>query len=71
MLRQIGLDPQVIPCDVNEDFDLSLPAAENAVTLALRKAREVARTITDAIVIGADTIVTLDGRMLGKAGGPG
>lgn len=70
LLRQIGLDPQVIPCDVNEDFDLSLPAAENAVTLALRKAREVARTITDAIVIGADTIVTLDGRMMAKPEDP-
>ena len=70
LLRQIGLDPRVIPCDVNEDFDLSLPAVENAVTLALRKAREVARTINGAIVIGADTIVTLDGRMMGKPEGP-
>ena len=70
LLRQIGLDPRVIPCDVNEDFDLSLPAVENAVTLALRKAREVARTINGVIVIGADTIVTLDGRMMGKPEGP-
>ncbi len=70
LLRQIGLDPSVIPCDVDEDFDLSRPASENAVTLALRKAREVARTVNGAIVIGADTIVTLDGRMLGKPADP-
>jgi len=70
LLRQIGFDPNVIPCDVNEEFDLSLPASENAVVLALRKAREVARTINGAIVIGADTIVTLDGRMLGKPEDP-
>ena len=66
LLRQIGLYPNVIPCDVNEDFDLILPASENAVNLALRKAREVAGSINGAIVIGADTIVTLDGQMLGK-----
>jgi septum formation protein len=70
LLRQIGLDPSVISCDVDEEFDLSRPASENAVTLALRKAREVARTVNGAIVIGADTIVTLDGRMLGKPADP-
>ncbi len=66
LLRQIGFDPNVIPCDVNEDFDLSLPPSENAKRLALRKAREVARTINGAIVIGADTIVTLERQMLAK-----
>lgn len=70
LLRQIGLNPDVIPCDVNEDFDLTLPPAENAVTLALRKAREVAGTIDGAIVVGADTIVTLNGQMLGKPENP-
>ncbi len=70
LLRQIGLYPNVIPCDVNEDFDLTMPASQNALTLALRKAREVARSINGAIVIGADTIVTLDGRMLGKPTDP-
>jgi septum formation protein len=66
LLRQIGLHPEVIPCDVNEDFDHSLQAFENAVMLALRKARTVAGAIDRAIIIGADTIVTLDGEMLGK-----
>jgi septum formation protein len=66
LLRQIGIYPNVIPCDINEDFDLALTPSENAVVLALRKAREVARTINGAIVIGADTIVTLGGQMLGK-----
>jgi septum formation protein len=70
LLRQIGLYPNVIPCDINEDFDHALSPSENAVSLALQKAREVARTINGAIVIGADTIVTLDGRMLGKPENP-
>jgi septum formation protein len=70
LLRQIGLHPEVIPCDVNEDFDLSQSAAENAKVLALRKARAVAGGIDVAMVIGADTIVTLDGEMLGKPSDP-
>jgi septum formation protein len=70
LLRQIGLDANVIPCDIPEDFDLSLAAPENARTLALKKAREVARGINGAFVIGADTIVTLDGVMLGKPTDP-
>jgi septum formation protein len=70
LLRQIGFRPEVTPCDVDEEFDMSLLASENAVILALRKAREVARTIDSAIVIGADTIVTLDEHMLGKPEDP-
>jgi septum formation protein len=71
LLRQIGLYPNVIPCDINEDFDHALAPSENAASLALQKAQEVARTINGAIVIGADTIVTLDGQMLGKPENPG
>jgi septum formation protein len=38
---------------------------------ALRKARAVAAGAGDALVIGADTEVAIDGRLLGKAAGPG
>ncbi|HEX9006896.1 MAG TPA: Maf family protein [Bacteroidota bacterium] len=66
LLRQIGLDPLVVPCDIPETFDLSRPAAENAESLAVEKARTAARNLQHCIVIGADTIVSLDGTMLGK-----
>ena len=66
LLRQIGMDPEVIPCDVPEDFDPARTPAENARALALMKARAVARTLPDATVIGADTIVVIDTVMLGK-----
>lgn len=36
------------------------------MTLALRKARAVARKHPDALVLGADTIVVAQGRVLGK-----
>jgi len=66
LLRQIGLDPAVVPCDIPEDFDPSLDPSRNAQVLALQKARCVATEIKDGFVIGADTIVVVDGIMLGK-----
>ncbi len=66
LLRQIGLDPLVVPCDIPETFDPSRSAAANAESLAAEKARTVARNLQHCIVIGADTIVSLDGTMLGK-----
>ncbi len=66
LLRQIGLEPLVVPCDIDETFDLARPAAANAESLAVRKARTVAHTVQHCIVLGADTIVSLDGTMLGK-----
>ena len=45
-------------------------AARFACALALRKARAVAAGRPQDVVIGADTIVVLDGRQLGKPGSP-
>jgi septum formation protein len=66
LLAQIGLDVRVAPCEIPEEFDPALSPAENAAALALQKARCVASAIPDGIIIGADTIVVLDGQMLGK-----
>ena len=66
LLRQIGLDPLVVPCDIPETFDLSRTAAGNAEALAVEKTRTVARNLQHCVVVGADTIVSLDGTMLGK-----
>ncbi len=66
LLRQIGLSPEILPCDVPEDFDSSLSAAENARVLAVRKAEAAAAVSGDAIVLGADTIVVIDGQLLAK-----
>jgi septum formation protein len=66
LLRQIGWDAAVMPCNVPEEFDPKRTAMENARVLALKKAECVAGELKDGIVIGADTIVVLDGEMLGK-----
>ncbi len=66
LLRQIGLDPLVIPCDIPEAFDSGRSAGENAEWLAVQKAEAAAPGLHDCLVLGADTIVTIDGMMLGK-----
>jgi septum formation protein len=70
LLRQIGMSPTVMPCDIPETFDLSLSPEENASSLALRKALHVAGRVPEGVIIGADTIVVLGDEMLGKPDGP-
>lgn len=57
---------RVIPAAGEERADLSLPPEEIVKSLARAKAREVASAEKDALVIGADTIVYFEGKVLGK-----
>src|SRR5512137_1223982 len=66
LLRQIGFDPEVCPCEIPEVFDPSRSPAENAKDLAFQKARCIGRNVGEGIVLGADTIVVIDGEILGK-----
>lgn len=66
LLKQIGLLPRVVPSAVEESFDPSSTPSTNAMRLALEKASGVAKDLTDAVVIGADTIVVLDGAYMSK-----
>jgi septum formation protein len=65
-LEQLGLPFQVRVADIEEQNGYGeLPDALVA-RLSLEKARAVSARFPHAIVIGADTIVTLDGELLGK-----
>jgi len=66
LLKQIGLQAAVIPSSIIETFDDSISPEENARSLALAKARAVCHKVADGVIIGADTMVVLDGVMLGK-----
>ena len=66
LLRQIGLSPRVMPSGLDEIFDLAKTPPENAMRLAHAKAVDVAQKVEEGIVVGADTIVVLDGEYLGK-----
>lgn len=61
----MGFEAEVLPSTISEDITLSPPDAFVA-TLALRKARQVARRRPEAITVGADTIVVIDDEVLGK-----
>lgn len=66
LLRKMELVFSVIPSNFEENLDHSRPVEEVAIELALGKAEDVAKDYPEAIVIGADTIVVIDGRQLGK-----
>jgi septum formation protein len=65
VLRQAGFDPLVAPADVDE----TLPSSDIGIAvreLAYRKAHAVAPSYPDDVVLGCDSLVELDGRILGK-----
>src|SRR5436190_7506205 len=66
LLVEAGYEFEVIPPTVPEVSEQWLTIREATVWNALRKATEVARAKPDAVVLGADTLVILDGLMIGK-----
>ncbi len=66
LLKRLDLKFEVIPSSIKEDFTESNPPENMATMLAEQKALEVAQTVENAIVIGADTVVVFEGRVLGK-----
>ena len=68
-LRAAGLDPIVIVSGVDESQLVDLPPAELALQLAELKCAAVAgrhEVPTDALVLGCDSVLELDGEALGK-----
>jgi septum formation protein len=67
LLAELGLPFEVVPSRVDEAGLPERPAPALATALALAKARDVAaRVEAGALVLGADTLVVLDGRPFGK-----
>lgn len=67
LLRQIGLAPVVVPADVVETALPDEAPRDHVQRLARDKARTVAaRLPPDGVVLAADTVVVLDGAILGK-----
>jgi len=66
LLKQMGLDVEVVPSQVIEDFVQVESPREHVIRLAEAKAREVAGKYLDRWVVAADTIVCINGSILGK-----
>jgi septum formation protein len=65
LLRQAGIEPEVVVSGVDEST-VTGPPLDVALTLAVRKATAVAAGMTDALVLGCDSVLELDGEALGK-----
>ncbi len=66
LLKQIGLNFKVKAFDVNEELAQNIQPAKLAKKLALQKLEAARKKIKNSIIITADTIVVLDGEILGK-----
>ena len=67
LLKKIGVQAEIMRADVDESSISDIPPERLVTELALLKATDVAKYFCgDTFVIGADTIVCLDGEVLGK-----
>ena len=66
LLRQIGLRFTVDPSNHEETPEAGLEPERLAMVLSMKKARVTARRHRNAIIIAADTIGVLNGRVIGK-----
>jgi len=64
LLRQIGVDFEVVPSEVDETNDLNLNPEEYAIEISYRKASDISKKIDGKyLIIAADTIVVKNGIM--------
>ena len=67
LLKNIGIDAQIFPADIDESALHDLPPEKLVQELSLLKASHVAHTFNcEVYVIGADTVVALDDEIFGK-----
>ncbi|ACK42679.1 MULTISPECIES: Maf family protein [Dictyoglomus] len=67
LLGQIGIDFKVVSPNVEEEGNSERRSPVDIVkSNALKKVQKVAEEYRNAIIIGADTVVVLDGEIIGK-----
>jgi septum formation protein len=71
LLKQVGLEFSVIPSSFDENSVTMTTPEPYARILAENKARVVSENHPEQWVIGADTIVVIDNKVLGKPGSDG
>jgi septum formation protein len=71
LLKQVGVPFRQVVSGVDEDLHDPVDPEDHVRELSRRKAEDVARQMSSGIVLGADTVVVLDGEILGKPAGKG
>ena len=70
LLDKFGIDYEILPAQGEESAPPELTPGERVKALAAQKAEEVAHRVNDpaAVILAAETLVELDGEVLGKPG---
>ncbi|MGD8276584.1 MAG: nucleoside triphosphate pyrophosphatase [Gemmatimonadota bacterium] len=68
LLAMLGLRYEAVPADIDETFRPGEEPGAHAERLAREKAAAVAAVRPSAIVVGSDTVVVVEGDLLGKPG---
>ncbi len=71
LLESVGIVPLVVPARVEEHAQLEQEPSALVKCLAKRKVRAVVPEHKQEFVLGADTVVVIEGELLGKPGDPG
>jgi len=66
LLRQLRLEFEIIPSSVQENVNGYKSPIRLVTSLAREKVDDVASKVSEGIIVGADTVVVLDGKRLGK-----
>jgi septum formation protein len=66
LMEQLGLKFSIVPSGVEETLSRLLSPAEAVKQNAYQKARQVAGCLGEGLIIGADTLIALDNKLLGK-----
>lgn len=70
ILGRLAVPFTIEPADIDETATPGLPPREQAMAAAARKAAAVAARLKTGLVLGADTVVILDGEVMGKPADP-
>lgn len=65
ILRNLNIDFKIMKSDIDENIDKSMDPIIYSILLSFLKAEDVASK-NKGIIIGADTVVSIDGEILGK-----
>jgi septum formation protein len=66
LIARLGLEFAIEPAHIDERYREGEMPPEHAERLSREKAEAIARTHPHALVVGSDTIVVIDGAVLGK-----
>lgn len=66
LLSMLGLEFEIVTADIDETVDRQLPVDAAVAEISKKKAEAVGRARPGRLIVSADTVVTVDGHVLGK-----